>query len=150
MSGGAVSVGANRIFDGVELRGPGRVTCADGRIVSMASAKSGTSPDLPNGAILAPGFIDLQVNGGGGAMVQDDPSPARLAAIAAAHAGAGTTTIFPTLISGTREAIAGLLNAVASAGRPPVGEVALRVELAALVVSATAAGAAGRILRAVR
>lgn len=51
------------------------------------------------GGILAAGFIDLQVNGGGGILLNDDPSPTALARIAAAHRRYGTTGLLPTVIS---------------------------------------------------
>ena len=62
--------------------------------------------DVAETHVLAPGFVDLQVNGGGGVLFNDAPDPATLRRIAAAHAEAGTTAILPTLISGTRAAIA--------------------------------------------
>lgn len=52
-------------------------------------------------ATLAPGFIDLQVNGGGGVLFNDDRSPPALARIAAAHRRFGTTGFLATLISDT-------------------------------------------------
>src|SRR3954464_9941106 len=57
--------------------------------------------DLPDGAWLAPGFIDVQVNGGGDALFNDTPTPEGIAAIVAAHRRFGTTTLLPTLISDT-------------------------------------------------
>src|SRR5689334_23788502 len=46
---------------------------------------------LPHGAWLAPGFIDVQVNGGGDVMFNDSPTPEAIMAIARAHRKAGTT-----------------------------------------------------------
>src|SRR3546814_17496906 len=51
------------------------------------------------GKLLLPGFIDCQVNGGGGALFNADPSVATIATIAAAHRRFGTTGLLPTLIS---------------------------------------------------
>lgn len=51
------------------------------------------------GELLLPGFIDVQVNGGGGRLFNDDPSVETIAAIAAAHRRFGTTGLLPTLIS---------------------------------------------------
>lgn len=51
------------------------------------------------GAILAPGFIDTQVNGGGGVLFNDAPTVATIATIGAAHRRYGTTGFLPTLIS---------------------------------------------------
>ena len=52
-----------------------------------------------NGGILAPGFIDLQVNGGGGRLFNNSPDKESLNAIIEAHQHFGTTSIMPTVIS---------------------------------------------------
>src|SRR5215469_2057014 len=61
------------------------------------------------GGLLLPGFIDVQVNGGGGALFGDAPSVETIRTIADAHSRFGTTGFLPTLISGDfaliREAI---------------------------------------------
>ena len=51
------------------------------------------------GGILLPGFIDIQVNGGGGVLFNDDPSVEAIARIGAAHRRFGATGFLPTLIS---------------------------------------------------
>lgn len=48
---------------------------------------------------LLPGFIDVQVNGGGGVLFNDDPSVASIRQIGRAHRRFGTTGFLPTLIS---------------------------------------------------
>ena len=57
---------------------------------------------LPGG-LLVPGFVDLQVNGGGGLLFNDKPSVENLMIIYEAHAKLGTTSIMPTLISDSIE-----------------------------------------------
>jgi N-acetylglucosamine-6-phosphate deacetylase len=57
------------------------------------------------GQLLLPGFIDVQVNGGGGVLFNDDPSPESIRAIGAAHRRFGTTGFLPTLISDDLETI---------------------------------------------
>lgn len=64
------------------------------------------------GGWLVPGFIDIQMNGGGGALFNDAPDVATIARIGAAHARFGTTGFLPTLITDTPEAIARALDAV--------------------------------------
>jgi len=70
--------------------------------------------DLAGGWVL-PGFIDVQVNGGGGVLFNDDISVDGIAAIGAAHARFGTTGFLPTLISGEPDKIAAALDAVDAA-----------------------------------
>src|SRR5262245_19946006 len=59
--------------------------------------------ELPGGCWLAPGFIDVQVNGGGDILFNDDPSPSGINRLLAAHRRYGTTALLPTLISDTPE-----------------------------------------------
>ena len=65
---------------------------------------------LPGGT-LAAGFIDIQVNGGGGVMFNDAPGVEAIAAIGRAHRAFGTTGFLPTFVSGERE---GMVRAVAA------------------------------------
>jgi len=67
---------------------------------------------LSDGLWLAPGFIDLQVNGGGDVLFNDAPTPEGIAAIAAAHRKFGTTGLLPTLITDTAEKMRAALAAV--------------------------------------
>jgi N-acetylglucosamine-6-phosphate deacetylase len=66
------TIAAPQLFDGTAVRGPALVTVAGGLIesVSLRDAPSGGT-QLPADAILAPGFIDIQVNGGGGVLLND-------------------------------------------------------------------------------
>ena len=59
-----------------------------------------------NGGYLVPGFIDLQVNGGGGALFNNDTSIEAIATIGRAHRKFGTTGFLPTLISDDAEVMA--------------------------------------------
>ncbi len=61
---------------------------------------------LPPECLLAPGLIDIQVNGGGGIQFNDDPSPEAARHIARAHRRLGTTAILPTLITSDRDTLA--------------------------------------------
>lgn len=67
------------------------------------------------GALLAPGFVDVQVNGGGGVLFNDDPSVETIATIAAAHRKFGVTSLLPTLISDDLSKIDRALDAVDAA-----------------------------------
>jgi len=85
----------------------------DGRVREFAAAapKNAAVCDLAGG-VLMPGFIDVQVNGGGGVLFNDEPNVGGLKAIAAAHARFGTTGLLPTLVSGDLETIAKAIAAV--------------------------------------
>jgi N-acetylglucosamine-6-phosphate deacetylase len=67
------------------------------------------------GAYLVPGFIDTQVNGGGGVLFNDRPTVDGIRAIAEAHRAFGTTGLLPTLISDELEVIRQALAAVKAA-----------------------------------
>jgi N-acetylglucosamine-6-phosphate deacetylase len=63
------------------------------------------------GGLLAPGFIDLQVNGGGGVLLNAAPEPATIARIGKAHRRYGTTGFLPTLITSDRVTMARAIDA---------------------------------------
>lgn len=64
------------------------------------------------GALLVPGFIDTQVNGGGGALFNAAPTVETIRTIGAAHRLFGTTGFLPTLISDSTETMRAALAAV--------------------------------------
>ncbi|WP_336490240.1 N-acetylglucosamine-6-phosphate deacetylase [Methylobacterium nigriterrae] len=113
-----VVIAAEQVFDGEALHHDRTVVVRGGRIVDLTPNPPSAARlvRLPQGAILAPGFVDVQVNGGGGVLLNDDPSPAGIARIAAAHRRlGGTTALLPTLISDTRPVIRTAIQAVSSA-----------------------------------
>lgn len=61
--------------------------------------------------LLVPGFIDLQVNGGGGVLFNNQPTAEAIATICAAHARFGTTALLPTLITDTPDVTAAAIAA---------------------------------------
>jgi N-acetylglucosamine-6-phosphate deacetylase len=67
------------------------------------------------GQLLLPGFIDSQVNGGGGVLFNDAPSVESIRAIGRAHRRFGTTGFLPTLISTDLDIMARAIAAVRSA-----------------------------------
>jgi N-acetylglucosamine-6-phosphate deacetylase len=73
-----------------------------------------TVDNLPQGCWLAPGFIDLQVNGGGDLLFNNSPTAETIHTIAAAHRKFGTTGLLPTFITDTRAKMAAALAAVQS------------------------------------
>ena len=78
--------------------------------------KSDVPRDAPTtdlgGLLLLPGFVDVQVNGGGGLLFADAPTVETLKTIARAHARFGTTAFLPTLISGDLDVIEAAIAAV--------------------------------------
>jgi N-acetylglucosamine-6-phosphate deacetylase len=98
----------------------GKVVLVEGgRIAAVADegdARIGRAErhDL-GGALLLPGFVDAQVNGGGGVLFNDDPTVEAIAAIGRAHRRFGTTSFLPTLISDDLAAIARAIAAVREA-----------------------------------
>jgi N-acetylglucosamine-6-phosphate deacetylase len=120
-SSDSCTIAATRIFDGAEMRGPGAVTIARGRIetVVYGEAELRASIRLPADAILAPGFIDIQVNGGGGVLLNDQPTEAGVRRIAEAHRKGGTTGCLPTLITDRSEVIERLAAAAATCLKIP-------------------------------
>jgi N-acetylglucosamine-6-phosphate deacetylase len=85
------------------------------RVCDEADASSeGAYFDLVGGTLL-PGFIDVQVNGGGGVLFNDDPSVAAIEAIGATHRRFGTTAFLPTLISDDLDIMARAIAAVREA-----------------------------------
>ena len=97
----SLTIAAQHIFDGTNMRGPGSLRISQGRIesVNFGEAAAGASIQLPADAILAPGFIDIQVNGGGGVLLNDQPTEAGVRRIVAAHRKGGTTGCLPTLMT---------------------------------------------------
>ncbi len=121
---GQHAVVASTVFDGAERHDDYAVIIEGSRVSSLLPKRE--LPEgvparlLPEGAWLAPGFIDIQVNGGGDVLLNDDPSAAAMATIARAHRKFGTTALLPTLITDTpekmRAALAAVNEAVANPG----------------------------------
>jgi N-acetylglucosamine-6-phosphate deacetylase len=100
------AIAADRVFDGHRWHRHTAVLVRDGRIAGLGPIHD--VPDesprtrLPPDAILTAGFIDLQVNGGGGVLLHDQPTVEGMRAIARAHRRYGTTGCLPTLITANR------------------------------------------------
>jgi N-acetylglucosamine-6-phosphate deacetylase len=92
-----------------------------GRIVDVVSkddvrCAQSVQRDL-GGNMLLPGFIDSQVNGGGGVLFNDAPSVASIREIGRAHRKFGTTGFLPTLISADLDVVSKAIEAVQAALR---------------------------------
>jgi N-acetylglucosamine-6-phosphate deacetylase len=95
------------------------VLVRDGRILAVTSRDdarvAAAQPHDLHGRLLLPGFIDVQVNGGGGLLFNDDPTVETLRGIAAAHRRFGTTGLLATLITDTAATMRKALDAVDAA-----------------------------------
>ncbi|TNF22892.1 MAG: N-acetylglucosamine-6-phosphate deacetylase [Rhodobacteraceae bacterium] len=90
------------IFDGTRLHETGVLLAEDGHCRGIAEAvPAGYEVERLAGGLLAPGFVDLQVNGGGGVMLNDETTLEGVRRIAEAHAATGTLALLPTLITDT-------------------------------------------------
>lgn len=109
---------AERIFDGAQWHDGAALLLRDGRVAGIVP-----QADAPQGRRvedwIVPGLIDLQVNGGGGVLLNNDPSPQGLARICAAHAGFGTTALMATLITDTPQVTAQAIAAAEQAADLP-------------------------------
>jgi N-acetylglucosamine-6-phosphate deacetylase len=86
-----------------------------GRIVDavpLTALPSDVKVETLDGGMLVPGFIDTQVNGGGGVLFNDAPTVETLKTMAAAHRRFGTTAMLPTLISDDLDKVATAIAAV--------------------------------------
>jgi N-acetylglucosamine-6-phosphate deacetylase len=110
-----------RVFDGTRLR-DGMAVCIDGtRIAALIPEAEAPAPTTRlNGGILAPAFIDLQVNGGGGLAIGPDTDLDAIRAICATHIALGTGGLLPTLITDTPEVTARVIAAAIAAERAGV------------------------------
>jgi N-acetylglucosamine-6-phosphate deacetylase len=109
-------VGAT-VFDGTSLRRDTAVVIENGTIaelVAETALSAGVERHKLSG-LLAPGLIDVQVNGGGGVLFNETPTPEGIAAIGAAHRRFGTTGFLPTLITDTADCMKEALAAASAA-----------------------------------
>ena len=114
----AVTLSGARIFDGQALQDGLAVVIEGGQIAALIPEAEARDATRVRG-ILAPAFLDLQVNGGGGHLVSGATTAADLATVCAAHRALGTAGVLPTLITDTPEATAQVIAAgLAAIGTP--------------------------------
>jgi N-acetylglucosamine-6-phosphate deacetylase len=101
------AIAADYVFDGTVVRERTAVILNGSRIVDVVPTtdlpRTISIRALPEGAWLAPGFIDVQVNGGGDVLFNDQPTMQGACTIAGAHRKFGTTGLLPTLITDSSE-----------------------------------------------
>jgi N-acetylglucosamine-6-phosphate deacetylase len=113
------AIAADHVFDGTVVRDRTAVVVDGARIVDLVPTselpRTISIRALPDDAWLAPGFIDLQVNGGADVLFNDQPTVEGIRSIAAAHRKFGTTGLLPTLISDSPEKMRLALDAADAA-----------------------------------
>jgi len=120
-----------RIFDGERLHDDCALVIEGESIAALVPARErprgGDEIDL-GGGTLSPGFIDWQINGGGGVLFNANPTVEGIAAIAAAHRRTGVTAFLPTVVTDAPRVLAQALAAQREAqGRVP-GALGIHVE----------------------
>jgi N-acetylglucosamine-6-phosphate deacetylase len=115
------TIAAPQLFDGTAMQGPALVTVSSGLIesVSFGEAPPCKITTLPSDAILAPGFVDIQVNGGDGVLLNDEPTENGVRRIVEAHRRTGTTGCLPTLITDSTDVIERLAAIARAASQIP-------------------------------
>ncbi|MCK6444233.1 N-acetylglucosamine-6-phosphate deacetylase [Elstera cyanobacteriorum] len=120
-----------RIFTGDRFLDGQAALIAAGRILAVvpeAEVPAETPVEPLTGGLLAPGFIDVQVNGGGGVLFNDTPEVEALARLAQAHARHGTTALLPTFITDDAARMRRAIDAVKAAQRSVPGVLGIHLE----------------------
>src|SRR5271157_2851515 len=97
-------------------------------LVDVADRPHGGEQIDLGGGILAPGFVDWQINGGGGVLFNAEPTVEGIARIAAAHRREGVTGFLPTVVTDAPEVLAEALTAVRLAHVRVPGALGIHVE----------------------
>jgi N-acetylglucosamine-6-phosphate deacetylase len=117
-NGTACVITGATVFDGDDFL-EGHCVVLEGatitHVLPAAEAPAAVATCTLSGGVLAPGFIDLQVNGGGGVMLNNEPTSDAVLRIAAAHRACGTTSLLPTVMSDTPERQRACVDAVRAA-----------------------------------
>ena len=119
-----------RIFDGENFLLDHAVVVEGERIAAIvpyAERPQGAARDLAGG-LLAPGYIDVQVNGGGGVLFNEEPTPEAIARIAAAHRKHGTVGLLPTLVTDAPQVMTAAIAATREARRRTPATLGLHLE----------------------
>ena len=119
----------DQVFDGQSLRRDMAVGLDDGMVsdlVPISEIPSGGQVRKVSG-IIAPGYLDLQVNGGGGVLLNNHPTVQAMQAIAAAHRVFGTVGVMPTVITDAPVILARAVDAAVQA-KGMAGVLGLHIE----------------------
>lgn len=108
------------IFDGERMHRSAALVVEEGRVARILPEAEAAGAQHLDGGVLAPGFVDLQVNGGDGVMLDGRAGVEGIARICAAHGRLGTLGLLPTLITDTPEATRSVIEAGVEAARAGV------------------------------
>ena len=119
-----------RIFDGFSWYENRALVVRDGVVVGVEKTVPQRAENIQlDGGILAPGLIDLQVNGGGGVLLNESPTLEGIETICRSHVQVGATSLLPTLITDSPEITAAALSAgIEAAQRRVPGFLGLHLE----------------------
>ena len=87
----------DQIFNGTEILDNIPITIEDGRFLCFDTVQG--ADELKLSGLMTAGFVDIQVNGGGGVLFNNEPTKQAIATIFSAHSKFGTTSYLPTLIT---------------------------------------------------
>ncbi|NQZ74479.1 MAG: N-acetylglucosamine-6-phosphate deacetylase, partial [Dinoroseobacter sp.] len=103
------------VFDGQDLRAETALRLVDEVVEGLYPASDAAKSAERISGVVSPGFIDLQVNGGGGVLFNSTPTSLGIQKIVAAHRQYGTTGILPTVITDTKDVLAQAVDAILDA-----------------------------------
>ena len=120
-----------RLFDGERLHDDCALVVEGASILALTRLedrpRGGEQHDL-GGGVLSPGFIDWQINGGGGVLFNANPTVEGVAAIATAHRRAGVTAFLPTVVTDAPRVLDAALAAAREARERVPGALGIHVE----------------------
>jgi N-acetylglucosamine-6-phosphate deacetylase len=122
-------IAAKQVFDGTQVLPDHAVLIADGRVTQVKPTRDVPPVNITHHhkGLITPGFLDIQVNGGGGILLNTTPTYDGIATIAAAHRQFGTVGLFPTVITDTPDVMEAAVAAALTAKDIP-GFVGLHIE----------------------
>ncbi|ALS34738.1 N-acetylglucosamine-6-phosphate deacetylase (plasmid) [Pseudoalteromonas sp. HL-AS2] len=104
---------ADHLFDGKTLHSNHPISIKDGKIIAFDTVKGAIETKVSG--LLTAGFIDTQVNGGGGCLLNQNTNLQTLTAMSTAHAKYGTSSLLPTLITSNLNKIEQTANLISTA-----------------------------------
>lgn len=122
-------VSADQVFDGRDLLSDCAVQFSGDKVTAIKSMSDipTSQVDRHHAGLLTPGFFDIQVNGGGGVLLNSTPTRDGIAKIIAAHRTYGTVAMLPTVITDGPEVLEKAVDAALEA-RDLVGFAGLHIE----------------------